>query len=312
MRWTLILWLPCLFLTACAAPDGREAPVPIRAPAPLLEAHAAYGEGDLGRMADRVLATLRLPDASDLVRANALALLEAGYAVGEGTLPSDRTLPDGVRDLRVMHLRKQEPTTVTWQIAVRGVADTADTLRQLRLLRGDDVVLDRAAGLGTWSVEAEDEGGHFYELEGPERAEPLPEGAYRVELRLADGTTATLPFVLAGVTAFGAPRVDAPAPGAVTGPRPTLRFDDYRSPTHQPWEPRTLGAWIVPAPVRSPWRPAWMHWSDRPGPNPLEVERPLAPGDYWFGLTFTEQRRFGPITLLRASRVAVPFRVGLD
>lgn len=310
MRPTLIRWLACLLLTACAAPDGREAPVPIRAPAPLLEAHAAYGEGDLERMAERVLATLRLPDASDLARANALALLEAGYAVGEGVLPSDRTLPDGVRDLHVMHLRKQEPTTVTWQIAVRGVADATDTVRALRLLRGADVVLDHEAGRGTWSVEPEHDGGHFYELEGPERAEPLPEGAYRIELHLADGTEATLPFVLGGVTAFGAPRVDAPTPGEVTGPRPTLRYEDFRSPTHQPWEPRTLGAWIVPAPVRTPWRPAWSLWTDRPGPDPVQVERSLAPGDYWFGLTFAESRRFGPVTLVRASRVAVPFRVG--
>ncbi|MCA9557134.1 MAG: hypothetical protein KC583_01110, partial [Myxococcales bacterium] len=262
----------------------------------------------LERMAARVHATLALPDASDLARANALALLEAGYAAGGGRLPAAEALPEGVRDLRVMHLRKQEPTGVTWQLAVRGVADAADTVRGLRVLRGDAVVLDSAAGVGAWSVEPEDDGGHFYELEGPERAAPLDEGAYWIELG-TDRTT-TLPFVLGGVTAFGAPRVESPAPGEITGPRPTLRFEDYRSPTHQPWEPRTLGAWIVPAPVRSPWRPAWSFWTDRPHSAPAAIDRTLPPGDYWFGLTFGESRRFGPLTLVRASRVAVPFRVG--
>lgn len=303
--------VPVLFLllVACESPDAPLRSVPARAPDPLIDAHAAYLEGDLTRMAARLRETLERPDVGELVRDNSLALLEAGYAVGRGHVDADWALPEGVTELRVMHLRKEEPTAVAFQIALRGVEAGADTVRQLRLLRDDVVVLDREAGQGAWSVAPEPDGGFFFELEGPELREPLDEGLYRVEILLADGSETAGWFILSGLTSTRSPRVDSPAPGEVTGPNPVFRFEDFRSPAHRPWEPRTLGAWAVSAPPREPWSPAWSFFTDKPAQETLQVDAPLAPGDYWFGLNFRETRRFGPLTLVRASRTAVPFRV---
>lgn len=298
-----------LLLCACAPPDAAPPAVPVEAPPALLAAHAAYRDGDVTRVAARLRETLDSPEVSGWVHDNALALLEAAYAVGRGTIGAEWELPPGVDTLRVMHLRKEEPTSVVFQIALRGIASRAGAVRQLRLSRGEAVVLDRAAGVGVWSETPEPDGGHFFELEGPEVPEPLDEGLYRLEIELADGGVTRGWFILGGLTSTRAPRVDAPLPGAITGPTPRLRFEDFRSPAHQPWEGRALGAWVVSAPPRAPWRPAWSVWRDRPAQTALEVADPLAPGDYWFGLNFAESRRFGPLTLVRASRVAVPFSV---
>lgn len=305
---TLLPILITLFTSACQAPDEPLAPIPAQAPATLRAAHAAYAAGDLGEMAAHLRETLRRPDAGALVVDNALALTEAGYAVGGGAIPADWALPAGILDLQVMHLRKAEPDSVTFQIALRGHAAHADAIRGLRLRRGDVVLLDRAAGLGEWSDEPED-GGRFFELEGPEQPEPLPAGLHQVEIQMADGAAVTGWFILSGHNGLRAPRIDWPTPGAVTHPTPDLRVEDFRSPAAQPSDRRTRSAWVVPAPPPTPWRSAWSTWTDHPDDAPLTVDPPLAEGDYWFGVTFGEARRFGPLTLVRASRAAVPFSV---
>lgn len=301
--------LLALTLAACQPPPDLPPPVPVEAPAPLRAAHAAYADGDLPRMVTHLRETFETPTATPLVQDNALALLEAGFALGRGALAADWTLPPGITGLQVMHLRKAEPASVSFRIALRGTAERPDAVRQLRLLRGDAAVLDRAAGLGAWSETPEPDGSRFFELEGPERPTPLAEGLYRVEIELADGGVTRGWFILGGLTSARAPRVDSPTPGEVTGPSPRLAFEDFRSPGWRPWERRALGAWIVTAPPAEPWQPIWSTHAEEPTVSALDAP-PLDPGDYWFGLNFAERRRFGPLLLVRASRAAVPFSVG--
>lgn len=298
-----------LLLVACQPPDDLPPPVPVEAPASLRAAHAAYEDGDVARMATHLRETLDTPTASPLVRDNALALLEAGYALGRGTIAADWTLPAGITEMHLVHLRKAEPTSVIFQIALRGTAEQAGAVRQLRLLRGDTVVLDRVAGLGQWAETPEPDGTWFFELEGPELPAPLPEGVHHIELEMADGRVTRGWFILGGLTSARVPRVDSPMPGEVTGQSPRLAFEAFRSPTWRPWEGRGLGAWIVTAPPADPWQPVWSRFTEASALTTLDVP-PLDPGDYWLGLNFAERRRFGPLTLMRASRTAVPFSVG--
>ncbi len=307
--------LPLILLAACAQPDAP--PARERVPAALAEADEAWIQGDFRRVTAALLEVLaNRPD--PVVRDSALELAEAAFGAAGARLPADWSLPERIRRLRFSVIRKSEPDRSSFHVLLDGHVDDPAAIRQVRLTGpAGEVLLDRRAGRGGWSSERDPDGHHYFELEGPEGARAPQPGLYRLDLELDDGHHGGW-FIATNLVASATPHVIAPAPGETQhGPHPRLAFEDFHSPEFGEPERRSVGVYVIRLLAQQParWAHAWSWSSQRPEATDARLgdtlgrRASLEPGDYWASVTFSEARRFGPITLRRAARTAVPFRV---
>jgi hypothetical protein len=298
---------------ACAA-DATSAPPAALRPVPeaLAEAHEAYLADDMLTMT-RSLRSVLEADAVDAdVRENALALLDAAYTHARGSLPADWSLPRGLDKLEIGQVRVEEPNLVRFTVWLSLTVDDPADLTGLVLRRGDDVLLDLAAGRGRLKSERQKEGRYYLSLEGDEGAETAPPGVYEVRIAMRDQAVVSGWVIVGDNVAATAPRITAPARGVRVDANPTLSFEDWRSPAFRPFEERLL--WVGVS------RAAHLEWSinvARPDFTEVVVgqdgrgqpETKLAPGRHWVAVQFTEVRRFGPMRVARAARTQGPFDV---
>ena len=316
--------MACAVLFGCEeAPTGPPAPpAGVHVPDALHAAHTAYLAGDLKTTVAQVREVLADPNSGEAVRENAIGLIDAAYAVRGGRLPARWSLPVGVTRLRVAHVRKEEPNKVRYGLEIGGVSQEAETVEQVRLVRASDgvVICDRRAGVGQWTVDAEEDGsGWWFEVEGLTQREPARDGLYYVDLTVGGVETHGF-IVLSGLTSTASPVMSAPAaPATVSARNPQVAFEDFRSPESRPWERRSMGVFVVrlaPGSARG-WVKTWSLWTADMGRTAVTIGEEdggtprvgLTDGDYWVGLTFNERRRFGPVVLVRSSRTSRPFRV---
>ncbi len=312
--------LTALALGLIAASATAAEPDTWASPA-LAAAHTAYLDGDLDRTVQAARAVLEDPATPEVGRANVLALIDAAWAAGRGKLPADWTVPAAILHLRVASIRKQEPESVSYRLEIGGTTADPAALGQVRITHGSGrVVLDRHEGRGTWSVTPEPDGTFFFELEGPETGSPTPAGLYLLDMEVAGEDTRGW-FILTSHVASEAPPVRAPSEGQTfTTGRPTLRFDDFRSPEFRSHERRSLGIYAVRLQPGGPdgrdYHVVWHRWIGSPALTELTLgvdgdmpDTVLEDGDYWLALSFGERRRFGPLKVVRTSRTARPFQV---
>ncbi len=305
-------WLGCADVLPPAAPG--------EAPHALARAHDAWLRGDLTTTSAEAVAALAAPGASRAATDNAAALLERAWEAGDGALPAPWTLPAGVTSVRVSVIRKEEPDRVTHRLVVQGTLAAPDALDDLWVRSPEGMLLHRAAGLGAWTVEPED-GAWAFELESDEWDAPPPEGAYTVRFVPRGGAAvAEGVFPLTAQRASRSPRAQVLSgealgtPGdvpATVGTAPVLAWEDFRTPEHRAWEARAVSA-LVMRRAESGWRTVWSTWVGAParGNAPTSAQaQGLEPGRHWLIVTWTESRRYGPLTLARAARTAVPFEV---
>ena len=317
------LSLPLLLLAAAAASSpGCEPPGPeASAPAPaqsdaLLQAHRAWIDADFPGLTAALERVFRDPAADERVHRNALELLDRAYQEHGQRLPSSWSPPEGIADLRFTVIRKVDPERLRFRAVFSGSTRNGAEITGLRLVHHSGaVLLDKQEGVGAWSVEPES-GGQYFELEGEETDQPAPEGLYDVFITLRGGELTRGWFISSGQRSSAAPVLHTPQPGQVVStPTPAVTFDDFRSPEYRRGEGRGRGVYVVQR-VRQatpPWRRAWSAWSADPTGDSVVIGGDGTPGledgDYWVSVTFAETRRFGPVTLRRASRTAVPFLV---
>lgn len=321
--FSMLITAPALLGTGCEPPPDEAATAPgvVLRPAALDVAHQAYLEEDWPALTAAVKEVLLDSRVAPEARANAQSLLRAAWKRTGGRLPAGWSLPAPVHHMNVTHVRKEEPNKLSWRLKVSGHVPVADLVTQVRLVRAPDVVvLDRRAGLGDWSVSPEKEGGFYFELEADDASRPVPEGAYYLEIELANGHRGGGWFPFFDMAASASPVVESPIVGAETGPNPTVRWHEFRSPEYRRYEDRTLGLWVMRlTPGQSPgYTPAWTLWTNQLGMDGVTVGRhpgadqppmSLESGPHWMGLTFGERRRFGGLRLVRASRQSLPFQV---
>jgi hypothetical protein len=287
--------LAALFLMACTA----EPALPLDAPVPdaLHRAHAAWVGEDLVTLTASVHEVLA-SQPSDLARDNALALLDVAFQA-HPHLPSNQTLPDGVRRLSLNHIHREGPDGHRFRLVVGGVADRADRVQGVTLT-GPGV----DAASASWNVTPE-QGGHYFELELMDQPVPATDGLYQIAVSTDSGTT-TLWAVLVGLTASEVPQVYSPHPGQVLSTStPTITFEDEPTPESGEHEWAGVGVWIANLPDYSE---AWSGGAAE-GAGSLTVDTPLADGRYWLGVSRREVRSLGPVHLGRIARRSVPFEI---
>lgn len=282
-------------------------------------AHLAFLDRDYPHMTEAIRTVLADPATDAVTRQNVLGLLARAYEDADGRLPADWTPPEGVTNLRLSQLRRQEPDDVSFKVELMGDVAERDTLTQVRLVRHpDDVVLDRQLKRGDWEVDLDDDGTLTFSLER-DRVEPLQEGLYLIELERKDGRRTTGWTIVSDLASTASPRVDSPAIGQTfTTGNPELRWEDFRSPQAKPFEVHKLHVYVVKLTPQAPgWDLRWGLYLDNPLVHDAVVGKTasahgvaaLEPGMYWLGVTYLDQRSLGPVRLRRGSRTARQFHV---
>ncbi len=286
---------------------------------PLARAHEAFLDQNYREMVRLLHEVLTDPAVDRATYENALELLEVAYDDTGGRLPSPWSFPEGLLRLSVDQIRKVEPGQLSFQLLIRGWTRTPARVQSVMLRSEPDgeILLDRRTRRGAWSLHPDGEGNWEFELEGEERQTAAPEGVYTISLTLEDGTESSGWFFLSGMTSSATPVVRSPLPGAVLSDRkPVVQWDAFRSPEHRSFEGQSMGVWLLALDGTGP---RWTLWTNqdvadmervRLGEDPRGSRTgDLEDGNYWLALTFGEKRHFGPLTLNRVSRTALPFSI---
>ncbi len=284
---------------------------------PLSAAHSAYLERDDVAMT-AAIRQLFEAKSGESERDNAVALLQKALEVGGGQVDTGWRPPKGVSKLVLTHGRKAQPDRVYFQLQLRGRIAHPELLRQVRVRHADGrVLLDRAAGVGQYATEKEDDGTFGFELEGGELDKPVDEGLVYIDFELADGTRASGWVLLFGHVASTAPQLLVPTAEQVfEGGQPQLTWKNYRSPEHRSYEARSVFVYVAEL-HRPGWSLAWSLYGWNPDFTDVVVGQEkngagasqLEPGEYWLSLIFHEAWRLGPVKVRRGSVAARGFSV---
>ena len=329
MKRLALLTITCvttLFLAACEDPrhgmdDQPQGTLDVPE---LTAAHNAYLDRDYTAMTNHVYGVLTDPDAAMEVRDNGLQLLDHAYGENKGRLPASWRVPAPLKSVRIKHIRIEEPDKLSFQVAVAGIAPSADVVTHVRLSAANgDVLLDRTGSVGTWSTFPEDDGSVYWEVEGPETSRPAHDGLYWLELGVAGGKRVTGWFPMTSMVSTDAPSIASPRPDQIFQTRnPQIAWTDFRSPEYRDYERRAVSVWVIRLNGTAPvdWSPTWSLWESPAVTTSATIGRTtgvgqtvkpidLQPGRYWMGITYSEQREFGDLRLVRSSRTSRPFVV---
>jgi hypothetical protein len=269
-------------------------------------AHEAYLKGDWAQLSREVRKGLESSD--ERTTGNLLELLDASFeALGGKALPVDFTLPPELKRLRFSTKRRENAHNgnLLYQLEVWAEYQKG-TLEQLRVERfPNELMIDKRAGLGELDETAGDPG--MGELWAAAQCAPTPPkpGLYLFTVKLAGHDEVRGWFALHGHASSSSPVMTAPGPAEKTGPRPTFRWADFKSPELKKFESRVVSLLLFDP----QWNVVWGHWPDDLDHREVTLEKDLLPGPYEVVVKFQERRRFGQVLLARDSTTAVPFEV---
>jgi hypothetical protein len=221
--------------------------------------------------------------------------------------------------LLVNQIRKDEPDYSSFQVVIQGTRDANLQLTRMSLVGPEGTtVMDSLAGVGTWSESPTDEGLVEVELESDETDVPLEPGVYEIRLEIAGADSEGLWFVLHDQVASSTPVVGAPLAGAqVQSRNPTVSWDDPVRPEDRAYESTSVFVMVLDLASYPHADSAWSLWTSSPlrmtvlGSDAGQGVTALDDGNYWLSVTYGRHRRFGPITIGRLGRTALPFQVAV-
>jgi hypothetical protein len=269
-------------------------------------------------MGERIRDVLLDSAAGSLAKDNALALLDKAYETQNGKLPSRFVLPPEVENMKLSVMRGQSMQSTygnmfLWLQAKDGFAAHVKEMSVRRL--PDEPLLDLQTGRGKLAIRHLRAGYEDLVLEVTGIDTPPADGVYSIHLGLDDGRAVDGWVIARGLAASTSPEVSSPTPSiSFSDPNPELRWKPFTSPQFGSFEQRSLSIYVHDEGRK---RTAWDYWvgspgdlsSVRVGKHPGAPETKLTPGTYWFALTASEERKFGPVRLSRSSQTGVPFNV---
>lgn len=297
----------------------NEAPPPpapvVNAPGTLQGAHDAYLEGDFLTVGERVRDVLLDARSSELVKENALEVLDKAYEVQKGRLPSRFVLPPDFEGLKLGFVRGMSPQGPFNRIYLYGNVRKASRLKNITVKRvPGETLLDSTTHQGDIVWKHDKEG---YETFVIERVVPaLPgDGVVSLRFELDDGTAADGWIITHMLASSASPEIRTPSSSeSITDTHPIVSWAPFRSPEYAPFEWRTLSVYVSRETTKDL---AWDLWTKdygelaevRIGQHPAGRRTSLIPGDYWLNITCGEVRMFGPIAMARESRSVAPFHL---
>ncbi len=288
-------------------------------PGALRAAHEAYLNGDFVALGERLREVLLDPGAGQLVRDNALALLDKAYEVRKGALPSAFVVPPTISKLQYACRHFVTPHGASYQIRFAGSAVDASRLVgvTVRLLPGG-LVMDKVSGQGSFSVRhdawAKAHGVEEFVLDSPMLEQPPPDGVVSLRLELDDGTVSEGFLLTHALRPSSDPEILSPAAmSSLAGPNPLVRWTTPRLTGATGERVRSGLAVSHEGESSSLWE-----FSDATDREAHEVSLgsaagssslALSPGDYRLSVSAVGARFFGPVEVLRSSRVSRPFHL---
>lgn len=282
----------------------------------LQAAHEAYLEGDL----DRTILSVKeaLKSKNEDVRSNALELWKQTLVQHPNERQhADWSLPADVTKMVVNEIYAVRPDDDGYEMRVKGELAKSGAMTQLQLIRyPNEVILDKNAGIGRYT-ETIVTGKVTYELKRDRQRHPFAEGLYLLNITTADGKLTQGWFIMAGLAATAAPKIQTPTQGETfTTGNPTFKWSDFRSPQYQASESRIFYLWINEKNSNSD---VDLCSADQDDPTITQLTvgkdagpgclNALAPGEYHLGIIYGESRKFGDIVLRRSARSVALFRV---
>jgi hypothetical protein len=180
--------------------------------------------------------------------------------------------------------------------------------------------MDKASGKGTFGIRhdpnAKSRGLEEFTLD----SEPLetlpPNGVVSIRFELDDGTVSDGFIITHAVDVSAAPQILTPrSSSTVSGANPTLMWAPFRSAEYKPFERRRT---VIHVSRQGEDASVWEFFTeDVEGVTEARIGSPvgkspavaLTPGEYWVSVSSAESRKFGPVEILRSSRLSQPFHV---
>jgi hypothetical protein len=314
-----------LALAACVDPAGEkksdvtapQAVAPAATPGTLQRAHDAYLEGDFLAVGERVRDVLLDTRANDLVKENALELLDKAYEAQQGSLPSRFVLPPGFEGIKFSLVRDVNGQSASFRTFLYGRTRDISHLKSVTVRRlPDEVLLDSTPGSGKGSLKLRHDkvGYDTFVVERVLNALPA-DGVFTVRFDLDDGTSPEGWFISHSQSSTATPELRTPVPSTSTSDaHPVISWVPFRSPEYQPFELRTLSVWVGRDGADETSWDIWMQnygelGAVKVGDQPPAAKTSLIPGDYWLNVSCGEGRMFGPVAMTRESRAVAPFHV---
>jgi hypothetical protein len=318
-----------LALAACVDPAGEKksdltappapaaTPAPAAAPGALQGAHDAYLEGDFLAVGERVRDVLLDTRSNDLVKENALELLDKAYEAQKGTLPSRFVLPPGFEGIKFSLVRDMNGPSVSFRTFLYGRTRDISHLKTVSVRRlPDEVLLDSTPGSGKGSLTPRHDKVGYDTFVVERVLDALPaDGVFVVRFDLDDGTSPEGWFISRSQSSSSTPELRTPVPSTSTSDaHPVVSWVPFRSPEYRPFEFRTLSVWVGLDGANAVSWDIWMEnygelGSVKVGAQPPAAKTSLIPGDYWLNVSCGEGRTFGPVAMTRESRAVAPFHV---
>ena len=324
------LGLLALMGMGVAAPGCKSSPITediqgpvLRVPA-LTAAHDAFLAGDHLTMVKRVKDVLADDNADAMAKDNARELLEKGYEVTSGKLPADWSLPSGFEPLSYKQERTDGPDGTRFRLRLDGRVDDSKRIKNLALLRGPTVLLDREAHVGRYFDYAHTEGMIYFSLETRDLAAFPEPGIMTLRLTLTDGSVTEGWFISDRLASSASAVITEPADSdSVKSAHPTVKWLPFRSPESAPYERRGMILWLSHREDDGTYSSPWVSFDRSPDqteatlgvagtggpPHFPRQDLELPNGDYGFDVIYDESRRFGPMSLVRRSTRSTSFHV---
>jgi hypothetical protein len=287
---------------------------------PLSRAHSAFIAGDTLTTLVELRNTLMEQPYDPVVKENALKLYKEVLAKsGSQGLPADWKIPNGLNSMKiavqhVMNVHDQ------YRLHVSGAMNEAGLVDELQVVRyPDQVVMDKAAGIGTYDESTTANGTHEYSLKSVKTNEPTKTGLYLLKCVLKSGEKVDGWFIVDDqMNSTATPDVMTPAMDEVfANGKPTLRWKNFQSPQYKPSETRALWMGISRTDLGQNWALRWEKWLRSPSLEQLTVGvteptsgvAELEDGRYVFAINYHEITKFGSALLYRDSVTYRPFAV---
>jgi hypothetical protein len=313
-------------LAGCVEPaaEKKNAPAPpppatVSTPGTLQSAHDAYLEGDFLALGERVRDVLLDTRSNDLVKENAMALLDKAFETQKGSLPSRFVLPPGFEGIKYGVVRGLSGQSQFFHVFLYGHTRDASHLKSVSVRRlPDEVLLDSTAdsGKGSFKLKHDKPGYDTFVVERVMTSLPS-DGVLSLRFDLDDGTSPEGWFISRSQSSSATPEIRTPLSStSIKDVHPVVSWVPFRSPEYKPFEFRTLSVYVSMDGADGVSWDIWMQnygelGQVKVGDQPPAAKTSLIPGDYWLNITCGEGRMFGPVAMTRESRTVAPFHVAV-
>jgi hypothetical protein len=292
-------------------------------PAGVQRAHQAYLNGNGKTLLTEIKSVLE-QSPNSAVQKNMLDLYSAAQKNGVlKDLEPNWKLPKEITYAGVESIRRYRVESGRIVYAINASVDVAKgaTLEQLQVIRyPNQVILDKAAGIGDWSSSQNSDDESINNWGGsPSTISANEEGLYLLNIQVQGQPPIQGWFILANKNSSASPVVIAPKVGQVfVDDQPLFKWTAFHSPEYKSGENVNIAMRISQAVDQEPEVAYWRmkdpksssyKFGDKSAAKEFRGPSSLSPGDYQLTLTYRETEMFGDLQIRRASSTKIPFSV---